>query len=255
MNPTPSQPERPEHNPDGLTPEQYGAPEYELLAHEEVVQRSKMDGSAFCKDLVECWYRGQWGAGFFGGHLGLTYRRRVATRTPAPEAVEGEPKSAMFLVWLMLGGLNRTFGEFEDLYSKGGDTWLRRAIFNAAITKSATPTPPVEADKDAEIAPIEKAAELCGWERVPAAGPTVWHLKGHGFTITKDLPYSLRDQLTTARATIAERDKRIERLVDLLKRAKWIFDYSTPSYPAKTRDLQNDINTALAHAAEVKEQV
>ena len=72
-----------EHNPDNLTPEQYGAPEYELLTREEVLRRSKMDASTFPQSMqVESWFLGEWGDGFHGGHLGMTYRRRVATRQP-----------------------------------------------------------------------------------------------------------------------------------------------------------------------------
>jgi hypothetical protein len=83
MNPNPTQSEGQEHNPDGLTPEQYEAPEWRLLAANEVLQ------------LGDEWLlQGKWIAGASVGKTvvdancqALTYRRRI---TPPPANKAGE---------------------------------------------------------------------------------------------------------------------------------------------------------------------
>lgn len=81
MNPTPS-PERPEHNPDNLTPEQYGAPEFRLLRVGEMTRET----DEYWSTCFEDWRQTNEEPKTLNPDLDdTTYRRRVATRT-APEA-------------------------------------------------------------------------------------------------------------------------------------------------------------------------
>lgn len=70
-----------EHNPDRLTPEQYGAPEWRLLKKGE---RTTQDDEWFDPKL-ERWFLAQW-RGLVPAPCD-TYRRRRVTADPAPCSV------------------------------------------------------------------------------------------------------------------------------------------------------------------------
>lgn len=101
-----------EHNPDNLTPEQYGAPEWRLLTKSEMEQRDMQSDA----DL-ECWStdRKEWLAGFQGTAAGLTYRRRVPTRQPE----ESEAKPSVCATCQGHGFIPFTRGQTPESFEQG----------------------------------------------------------------------------------------------------------------------------------------
>lgn len=234
MNPTPSQPERPEHNPDGLTPEQYGAPEWRLLLITEYVTEGDEYSPAGCPKIWSKTSR----VGAQVDHQTYTYRRRVATRT-APEAVAGEPFEVQSTE---RGDQRKIICHSPGMRCEGCDHY--KGLADVCVF---APTPP-EADKDAEIARLREERDF--WRRA-VQGATEERLAAK---VEQSESY-----LTTARATIAERDKRIETLVGALE----ALDSEDLLACLEIRsDIPGGVcecagckgRKALAHAAEGKEQ-
>lgn len=284
MNPTPSQPERPEHNPDGLTPEQVGEG-WQLLTRAEIEANQGGDETT----EIEKWEFGAWDStGWTGDSIAYTYRRRVATRTPAPEAVAGKrkhwrkkPVVIEAIQWTGVNeGVMRAFcskieGPWEDV-SRTGDAkpylylhiptsegvmradmgdWIIKGvkgefypckpdIFAATYEPvDSAPTPP--ADKDAEN---DEHCQILGvMYRIPFNG-------SDAYFYTEKAYRKLQSELTTARATIAERDKRIETLEISIEAMLGLVKSGIPRTGSLAKAIIRDANAALAHAAEVKEQ-
>jgi hypothetical protein len=117
-----------EHNPDGLTPEQYGAPEWRLLNKGEVEENKRTRHCFY--EAIQKWEHDGWNAsGWTGDSLAYTYRRRVS---PAPggekpttesvsigskSVVPATPKPAMPEGWLLPCPFDDTFnGSLETLF-------------------------------------------------------------------------------------------------------------------------------------------
>lgn len=230
MNPTPSQPERPE-------------PQWRDLSDGEHIA----DGDERTDD-GKTWVaveRFTIGCQFRSYHLLPRYRRRVATRTPAPEAVAGERK--------IKDGPVRS----EDGGAGGPDEYPDLSIA----------TPPVEADKDAEKLreEVEAFVKHTGAPNFKEAVDVLIRTNaGHMEQVEKQFN-KIKDQgreLTTVRATIAELRKRIAELVGALEAAPHVAPClaGTPEY-LRIKDYADRggyackcWKSALARAAEGKEQ-
>lgn len=185
----------------------------------------------------------------------------VATRT-APEAVAGErkPSSKHKFNCSQCGQIKPCSCEEEPI-------------------EGATPAPP--SDKDAEIVTCELCdnrgpeslfifndpdgyvCAKCSTKAVLESNNQQWSKVADGAVEEwEERIEQLRAELATARATIADRDKRIAELVAVLGKTAQLFDEMDAVSWAKDSDfngsnyrsIQKEVLATLAHAAEGKEQ-
>lgn len=294
MNPTPSQPERPEP-PKG----------FRLMEQSELTAGCIMPNDALIWEESES---PQWEPSCFQGeNLPCRQTGIYATRTPAPEAVAGErndfdtgavarqkqDESRQFMEAMNKGGgekcpLSHVQSAVDSIPSESLAVGCNAPADVQSVSQGQT-TPPVEADKDAEIAKghidsVRLADKLLtrtakGFDYLVSfgggRGPDVWDNErtvngvdihdalsqarglvedsdGWIFRIEQnDYPPTTREKLesdlTTARATIAERDKRIERLVGALRE---LLRKATDAYKRgenATRDLGTDLQHLVSN--------
>lgn len=71
----------PVHNPDNLTPEQYGAVEgYRLLYADEIKDRQKDHEEIEAWDIRDKYWGKYWGKSYFGHSFRMTYRTKLSRK-------------------------------------------------------------------------------------------------------------------------------------------------------------------------------